>query len=182
MKKVSEGRVRKLFNGDYVKVRGISPALIDRIQAQIAEPKAPVVLAASGEEIVNYNDPVYQEELKEVENKRSVAALNAIILFGLELVDADGNPVEAPADRKWERSLKRMGVDWREYMYDVMHVDEFEDEEDEAQARHDAYMLLTAFSGHQDDLDLVRSISGADAAAQAVAERQFQGDETRLAD
>jgi hypothetical protein len=175
MKKASESRVKRLFNGDYVKVRGVSPALIDRVQANIKEPKAPIVLMSSGEELPNYQDPEYQEKLREVEEKRSVAALNAVILFGLELCDEEGNPIEPVTDRRWEKSLKRMGIDWEREMLDMQGVDEWEDDEDREWAKADAYMLFTAFSGHKSDLDLIRSISGADIAAQAAAEAQFPG-------
>lgn len=176
MKKADNvGRVKRLFNGDYVLVHGVSPALIDRVQAGIKEPKAPVQLMDTGEELINYNDPEYQEALRAVEAQRNVAALNAIILFGLQLVDADGTPIDAPEDKRWERNLKKMGINWREEMLKMRQVEEFEDEEDELDARNDAYMLLIAFSGHAADLELIQTISGADAAQQAVAEAQFQG-------
>jgi len=174
MKKVNDGpRIRQLYNGDYVRVRGVSPALIDSIQGRVPDPKAPVILLDTGEEMVNYNDPVYQAALAEAEERRNVMALHTVIMFGLELVDENGEPIEAPADKKWERSLKRAGVDWRKVMLDFMNEEEFDDEEDEKFARHDAYMLLTAFSGTAQDLAIVREISGADAAAQAAAEAQF---------
>lgn len=174
MKKANDGRVKKLFNGDYVRVHGVSPALIDRVQASIEDPKAPVQLMDTGEELVNYNDPEYQEALRAVESKRSVAALNAIILFGLEIVDEDGNRKNAPDDKRWERNLRKMGIDWKKEMLELQGIEEFEDEEALIDARNDAYLLLIAFSGHTDDLELIQSISGADAAQQAVAEAQFQ--------
>jgi len=175
MKKANEtSRIRQLYNGDFVRVRGVSPALIDKVQASVKEPKVPIVLLESGEEGPNYQDPQYQLELTEAENLRQVRALHAVILFGLELVDEDGNPISPPVDRMWEKRLKRMGVDWRKEMLELQGIDEFEDEEDEEIARADAYMLFTAFSGNEADLKLVREISGADAVAQATAEAQFQ--------
>lgn len=168
-------RIRQLFNGDYVKVRGVSPALIDRVQATVEDPKAPIILLDSGEEMVNYQDPEYQSKLQEAEDKRQIRAMHAVILFGMQLVDEAGEPIDPPADRRWERQLSRMGIDWRKEMLDMQGIEEFEDEEDEADARADAYMLYTAFSGHAHDLSIVREISGADAMAQQSAEAQFQG-------
>lgn len=168
-----QNRVQQLYNGDWVKLSGVSPALVDRVQAVITDPPVPIVIADDGSELENPTDPAYLREVQRLADLRQRRAMHAIVLFGLELVDEEGEPVEPP-DNGWENKLSRIGVDWRAEMLEMMGRDEFIDKEDEEQAKKDAYLLLVAWSGYKSDVDMVMSLAGADQLAQQQAEATFQ--------
>lgn len=172
--KNSNNRIKELFNGHLVKVSGVSPALIDQVQASVKDPAIPIFKDPdTGDEYENPTDPAYVREVQNINELRQRRALQAIIMFGLELVDEEGNPVEPPDDG-WERKLKRVGLDWEKEMLTMLNQEEWADEEDRLLARKDAYVLFIAFSGHQDDVNMVMSLAGANQLAQQQAEEMFQ--------
>ena len=167
------GRVKQLFNGQWVRVSGVSPALVDQVQASVEDPPVPIVTLDDGSMVENPTDPAYLRELTKAEDLRQRRALHAIVLFGIELADEEGNPVDPPEDG-WDKKLRRVGVDWKKEMLKIMGREEFFDQEDEDQARREAYTLLVAWSGHKNDLELVMSLAGQGAFAQQKAEDMFQ--------
>lgn len=172
--KSKNSRLKQLYNGDWVIVSGVSPALVDQVQAAVKDPEVPIVITEEGDSLENPTDPAYLRELERVADVRQRRALHAIVLFGLELVDEEGTPIDPPDNGVWERKLTRVGVDWEEEMLSLMGREEFMDDDDKEQARKEAYVLLVAWSGHKSDVDMVMSLAGANQLAQQQAESTFQ--------
>jgi hypothetical protein len=161
-------RIESLYNGDYVIVRGVSPALIDQVQALVKDPPIPVFTDDDGSVLENPNDPSYQRELKKVSSLRDRRALHAIISFGLTLCDENGELIDPPNDG-WEFRLKKVGIDWRKEIEGITGT--IEEGEELQQARREAYLLLVAVSAL--DMDLIGEIAGAPEDAQKQAEDMF---------
>ena len=174
MKKRTTGKMKRgpniqqLFNGDYVVVRGVSPALVDQVQAMVEDPPIPTFISDDGSELENPNDPSYQRELTKISALRNRRALHAIISFGMTLVDENGDTVDAPNDG-WEFKLKKVGIDWRVEIEKI--TGPIEEGEELDQARREAYLLFVAVSAL--DMDLIEEIAGAPEDAQAQAEGMF---------
>jgi len=99
----------KLSTGYWAKIRPVAPSLIDGSQALLEDPKPPMVYIEDlGRETENPSDPKYLRELQMMDVKRAVAAVDAMIMFGVELVDEEGNPVPPPDPSTWLPKLKLM--------------------------------------------------------------------------
>lgn len=168
-KKKKGPNIHQLYNGDYVLVRGVSPALVDQVQAMVKDPDVPTFIADDGSELQNPNDPVYQRALKEASATRDRRALHAIISFGMTLCDEEGNIVDPPEDG-WEFRLKKVGINWKLEIESI--TGEIEDGDEVLQARREAYLLLVGVSAL--DMDLIAHIAGAPEDAQKQAEDMFQ--------
>jgi hypothetical protein len=167
--KVKKGpSLRQLANGDYVLVRGVSPALVDQVQAMVKDPDVPTFIAEDGSELLNPNDPSYQRELAEAASLRDRRSLHAIISFGMTLCDEEGELIDPPDDG-WEFRLKKVGVNWKKEI--ELITGPIEDESEQIQARREAYLLFVAVSGY--DMDLIGEIAGAPDDAQQAAEDMF---------
>lgn len=93
-----------LANGARARVRSVSPALIDEVISKIKAPEVPMVyIEDKGREEPNYLDPKYVAAIEEADRKRGQAAIQAAVLFGIELLD------EIPNDGWWEK-LKLIGI------------------------------------------------------------------------
>ena len=160
-------RIEQLYNGDYVLVRGVSPALVDQVQAMVKDPVVPTFVAEDGSTLQNPNDPTYHRELAEAEATRNRRSLHAIISFGLTLCDKDGN-IADPPDDGWEFRLKRVGVDWQK---EIEAITGKIDDDYIDQARREAYLLLVAISSS--DMGMIGEIAGAPGDAQQEAEDMF---------
>lgn len=122
VKKPLDGPIQ-LSSGYWVRIRPVSAHLIDGAQAMIETPQPPkVFIESKGREEENPNDPAYLHELERLDVIRSLAATDAMILFGVELVTEDGEPFELPPDGEWLSKLrlmeKRRLVDLSEYDLD----------------------------------------------------------------
>lgn len=142
-----------LSTGVQVKVHAVAASLIDQVSAKIHDPEPPMWYNEDkGREEPNYADPRYQRGLAEAERKRGIAAMDALIMFGFELVDG------LPENDKWIRQLKMLGVDI--------------DIEDPLELEF-AYKKYIASSTK--DLNLVTAKSGISAEDVAAAEKSFRG-------
>lgn len=168
-RKTKGPNIHQLYNGDYVLVRGVSPALVDQVQAMVKDPVVPTFIADDGSELQNPNDPTYQRELSEATSTRERRALHAIISFGMTLCDKDGNPTDPPSDG-WEFRLKKVGVNWQSEI--ELITGPIDDEQEIIQAKREAYLLLVGISAP--DMELISEIAGAPEDAQKEAEDMFQ--------
>lgn len=92
-----------LSTGVRARLKSVSATLIDSVTSRIVDPPIPrVYIEEKGREMANPDDPDYQAALAENQRLRGLAALDAIIMFGVELAD----PV--PADGKWLERLRFM--------------------------------------------------------------------------
>lgn len=96
--------IETLRSGVRVKLVPVPAALVDAVTSKIKEPEIPIVVLGdgSGREEANPNDPVYQKEMDEVRRLRGLAAIDAMAMFGVELVDG------LPPDEEWLDKLKQM--------------------------------------------------------------------------
>jgi hypothetical protein len=116
-----------LSSGYWVRVRPVSAHLIDGAQAQVKDPEIPsVYIEEKGREEENPNDPVYLRALERVDVDRSLAATDAMILFGVELINEDETPFELPPDEQWLTKLRLLE---KKGIFDLSEFD-FDDELD----------------------------------------------------
>lgn len=137
-----------------VRITPVPPGLISRAQMRIEYPKVPTFTNPDkGREEENPNHPDYIAECNQVNEARGMAALDAMCMFGLELVDG------VPEDDTWIRKLQ-----W------VMPGFKFD--ESDPIAREYYYKTLVAV-GMQDFVMLAGAM-GVTKEAVAQAEQSFQ--------
>lgn len=141
-----------LRSGVRVYVRSVAASLIDQVTSKIKDPEPPTWRnEEKGRDEINYADPSYTRGMAEAERQRGVAAMDAIIMFGFDLVD------DIPEDDLWLKKLAILGVEV--------------DSKDPLQ-REFAYKKFVAIS--PDDIGLVTSRSGISAEQIEAAEKSFQ--------
>lgn len=103
-----------LSTGVRVKIKGVSASLIDDVTSRIPDPPIPKFFNENTQrEEENPLDPSYAVALDRVQKERGSAAIDALILFGIELVDP------MPDDSVWLPKLKLLaklrGIDLSVY-------------------------------------------------------------------
>lgn len=105
-KRLARGRGEDEFTlstGVVVKLRPVSASLVEDIRNAIKMPEVPVVyIEAKDREEENPNDPRYVAAIEEANAKRGIATLDALVTFGVELVEG------LPEDESWLKNLKRL--------------------------------------------------------------------------
>lgn len=93
--------VRTLSSGIRVELKPVSPKLIQEVISRIKNPKVPVYMNEDkGREEENPNDPDYLEQVEQAKLDRSDAAIDVILVEGVELLD------KMPPLEEWLRSLR----------------------------------------------------------------------------
>lgn len=96
-----DGVIKK--NGLRIRIESVPVNLLDDVTSRIKDPRPPMVMIESkGREEPNESDPQYLEDLQEAENTRNRAVMDAMVLFGIELLDG------LPEDGNWIKKLKYM--------------------------------------------------------------------------
>ena len=91
-----------LSTGVVGRIVPVGASLIDDVVASIQDPKPPLFFNEDkGREEENPTDPTYIEALEAAQRQRAVAAMETLLLFGLELQ-------ELPPDEEWLPKLKYM--------------------------------------------------------------------------
>jgi hypothetical protein len=107
-KKQDSERITVLSTGIRARIRTVSASLLDEVVAAIPEPVPPTwTNPEDGETIENVNHPDYQRSLRECNRQRGMASIDALIMFGLELIDG----VPADDEDDWLRRLRFLKVD-----------------------------------------------------------------------
>ena len=106
-----------LSTGYKARIRPVGASLIDDAVARIKDPLVPTYTSEDkGREEENPHDPAYLRALKDAAKERATVAMDAMVMFGIELVDG------VPEDDKWIRQLafyaKRTGLDLSGYDLD----------------------------------------------------------------
>lgn len=141
-----------LSTGVRAKLTPVSAALIDEVTARIPNPAVPMWHNPDGDkDEPNPMHPSYVAALTESNRRRGMAALDAVIMFGVGLVD----PVP---DTGWEKKLKRLGIE-----VDASDPDE----------REWAYKKYVAVGAA--DLNRLMALSGVSQEAVARAADSFPG-------
>ena len=141
-----------LSTGVRAKLTPVSAALIDEVTSRIPNPNVPTWHNPdTGRDDPNPLHPDYIAALGEANRKRGMAALDAIIMFGVGLVE----PVP---DTGWEKKLKHLGIE-----VDVSDPDE----------REWSYKKYVAVGAA--DLNRLMALSGVSQEAVARAADSFPG-------
>lgn len=104
-KKVSETGEEfvTLADGRRGRIVPVSSSLISSVVSSIPEPDIPeVFIEAKGRSEPNPNDPGYLRALGDYERDRGIATMDAMVMFGLELIDG------LPEDEGWLKKLTYM--------------------------------------------------------------------------
>lgn len=103
---VETDAVRVLSTGVRVCLKSVSASLIDEVRARVKDPDVPEVYDEEKDrKLRNPNDPAYLRALEEAEELRGRAATDAMIMFGVELID----PI--PDDDGWIDQLAFLGIE-----------------------------------------------------------------------
>lgn len=90
-----------LSTGVRVRLHPVSGSLVEDLKAAIPDPPVPVVwIEAKEREEENPNDPRYLAAVEKTRQERGDAVLDALIMFGVELVDG------LPEDDTWLKKLR----------------------------------------------------------------------------
>ncbi len=149
--------ITELASGIRVKFLPVSAAVITELQSNIKEPDVPVIphpspdLAKEGQTIEHPDSPTYKQALAAVEAKRIKVGIDAMVMFGVELVDG------VPEDKKWIKKLSMIGI-----------TDINEDDEVELEFAYKKYMVVDSTT-----LTKIAELSGVTAAQIDAAKDSF---------
>lgn len=149
-----------LSTGIRARIIPVSASLIDQVTSMVKDTEVPMWFDEDkGRSEPNPNDPAYLAAKVAEEHQRGVAAIDAMILFGVELVDG------LPEDDTWIKKLKYLGIE-------VDADDPFE--------REFAYKKYVAVSS--DDLVQLGKSSGIRQEDVTRAAKSFRGAKARRTD
>jgi hypothetical protein len=95
--------VRTLSDGTQVRLVPVATTLLEEVRKRVPDPVVPkVYIAEKDRHEENRSDPDYLRGLREAEDKRNAAIMDAIVLFGIELVDG------MPENESWLKKLRYM--------------------------------------------------------------------------
>ena len=152
---IEDDGIHTLASGVRVTISPVTASLIDQVTARIKDPDPPMWHNEDKDrDEPNYADPRYIKGLADAERERGLAAMDAIMMFGFELVDG------IPENDAWMKKLKLLGID-------VEVGDEIETEF--------AYKKYVAVA--PDEVTLVTERSGISAEEFEAAEASFLGNE-----
>lgn len=157
----------KLSTGYRARLHPVASSLIADVTAQLDEPQIPVFMNEDkGREEPNPNDPAYIKAMAEYQRKQGQAGLDAMVMFGVELVDG------VPPKEEWLPKLqfmeRRKSLDLSDYDLD----NEMDLE----------YIFKKYIAVGNADYERITELSGVSEADIDEAVRKFQGDEARGAD
>ncbi len=148
-----EDKVGKLSTGIRAKLSPVSASLIDEVTAKVKDPPVPTWYnEEKGRDEPNPGDPAYIEALSDAERERGKAAMDALVMFGVNLVDG------VPEDDGWLAKLQFLGV--------------VEDRELSAMEREFVYKKYIAVSAA--DVGKITELSGISSEELQEAEATFQ--------
>lgn len=98
--------IHTLSTGVRVRIKPVPPALVNDVMLRVKVPQVPEVWnEKKGRGEPNPLDPGYVAALARYEQERGAAALDAVSMFGLELVDG------LPDDDTWLVKLRMLGIE-----------------------------------------------------------------------
>ena len=153
-----ERSIQTLSTGYKVYLKPVAASLVDEVVGQIVDPDVPIWFNENkGREEPNPGDPTYLSEMKQADRKRGIAAIDAMVMFGVELIG--GVP-----DDGWDKKLlyleKRGVLD--------LHMFDLTDEDD----REFVFKRFIAMSAA--DLGLLAGLSGLNEEDVAEAVKSFR--------
>jgi hypothetical protein len=123
-KEFKVGEIVTLSTGYRAKIKAVASTLLDRVAAKIEDPEIPVqYIEAKGRDEANPLDPSYRAAVRKAQADRGRAVNEALIHFGVDLVDG------IPPDEEWMPELdfliRRGRLDLEEYDISDPHDREF---------------------------------------------------------
>lgn len=101
-----EDVITTLSTGLKARLKPVSATLIRTLTRKIKDPMPPTVTLEDGRKMANEDDPAYKREMAEADDRRVEASLDALYLFGIELVEG------VPEDDEWVDKLRLLGVEF----------------------------------------------------------------------
>lgn len=96
--------IHTLSTGVKVRIVPVSPSLVLDVMMRVKMPEPPIVTKGN-KSFPNPLDPHYAASLEQYGMERGKASLDAMAMFGLELVDG------VPQDTEWITKLKLIGIE-----------------------------------------------------------------------
>lgn len=159
--------IRVLSTGVRAHIRPVAATLIDEVTARIPDPDIPTWHNPDKDrDEPNPNDPTYQRELRAATRRRGLAAMDAMIMFGVELADG------MPEDESWLARLRLM------HKHNLVDLDGYDlDDPLEREFLYKRYIAVGAA-----DLVAIGRMTGVSEEGIAAAAANFPGDAGRGAD
>jgi hypothetical protein len=156
-----DSNIVTLADGTVIRVLPVSPALIDEVTSSVKTPQPPMWFNKDADrDEPNYDHPEYKQALEDAESERLAASVDALVMFGIELVDG------LPEGDEWLKKLKflerRKRISLKGY--------DLEDPDD----KEFLYKRLIAMDG--EIIGLVTNASAVTKEDIESAEASFQGD------
>lgn len=159
-RKDSSGTVITLASGVRIKLNPVPTSLIDAVTSRIKDPEIPVWVDDDGRERHNPLDPQYEKDLREASRLRGLAAIDALTLFGVDLLDG------LPPDEEWLTKLQ--------YMEKMGLIDVLKDYDlDDPTMKELVYKKFVGVTN--DIIEKITQISGVSPEAVSSAEDSFPG-------
>jgi hypothetical protein len=99
--------VVELSTGYLAEISPVSLSILNDVQLTIKMPEVPTWFNENkGKEEENPNDPAYLAAVQDVDTRRNLAAADAMIMFGVQLVDTQGSPFRYDDDMHWLKKLR----------------------------------------------------------------------------
>jgi hypothetical protein len=164
MKGIGAEKIVTLSDGNRAKILPVSAALIDAVTSRIKDPEVPMWHNPERDaDEPNPSDPKYLKGLENANRQRGIAAIDAIVMFGVELVDG------VPEDGTWLKKLKYMAkhgqLDLSEY-----NLEDAEDIE---------FLYKRYIIADNDLITMVSEASGLTPEDEAAASKSFPGNKER---
>jgi hypothetical protein len=98
-----------LLTGVRVKFKPVAASLVASVTAKYEYPKVPMWFNPDkGREEENPTHPDYLAERERTDAQRAIASMDAMAMFGVELIDG------LPEDKRWIKQLKLLGIEFDE--------------------------------------------------------------------
>lgn len=90
-------------------IRPVSMAVIMDAESSIPDPEVPTWYNEDKDKHEpNPDHPDYVKALEDASMQRQLAIADAMIMYGVDMVDDDGNPVHSPSDDDWVKKMRFM--------------------------------------------------------------------------
>ena len=163
---VKKEKITTLSTGVRAVLLPVAASLIQAVTSKIKDPEIPNWHDPDKDrEVPNPNDPTYLKQIQEAAEARAMAAVDASLMFGVELVD----PIP---ENGWDTKLKYLD---KRNPFGLSDFD-FDDDLD-LQFLYKKYIAVGS-----DDLIKISKLSGLQPEDLAAAEASFPSDESELSD